>query len=162
LSDERTIRPATAEDAPAIAAIWNPVIRDSTITFTTEEKTPEAVANQIAEAPAFLVLETSSHVTGFATFGAFRKGPGYRHSAEHTIILAPETHGQGHAAALLAALEDQARNHDIHVLVAGISGENPRAIRFHAAQGYTETARMPEVGRKFGQWLDLVLMQKQL
>ena len=62
----------------------------------------------------------------------------------------------------MAALEDAARAEGVHVLIAGISSANPGAIVFHTALGFAEVGRMPEVGRKQGQWLDLVLMQKIL
>jgi phosphinothricin acetyltransferase len=62
----------------------------------------------------------------------------------------------------MTRLEEVARAADMHVLVAGVSGENLGAIAFHRAIGFAEVARMPEVGRKFGRWMDLVLLQKIL
>lgn len=62
----------------------------------------------------------------------------------------------------MQALEDKAREAQIHVLIASVSSANPAAIAFHAALGYQETARMPELGCKNGLWLDTVFMQKIL
>jgi phosphinothricin acetyltransferase len=47
-------------------------------------------------------------------------------------------------------------------MFAGVSGENPEGRAFHARLGYVETAILPQVGWKFGRWMDLVLMQKIL
>ena len=157
------VRPARRVDAAAICAIVNPIIRDTTITFTTEERVPGEVADEIdARLPAFLVAETGEGVIGYATFGAFRKGPGYAATREHSVHLAPGARGQGAGRALMAALEAVAVAQGVHVLVAGISGSNPGAVAFHARLGFAETGRMAQVGRKAGRWLDLVLMQKIL
>ena len=157
------VRPARRADAAAICAIVNPIIRDTTITFTTEERVPGEVADEIdARLPAFLVAETGEGVIGYATFGAFRKGPGYAATREHSVHLAPGARGQGAGRALMAALEAVAVAQGVHVLVAGISGSNPGAVAFHARLGFAETGRMAQVGRKAGRWLDLVLMQKIL
>jgi phosphinothricin acetyltransferase len=62
----------------------------------------------------------------------------------------------------MAALEREARAAGGHTMIGGVSTENPAGLAFHAALGYREAARLPEVGFKFGRWLDLVLMQKRL
>ena len=153
------IRLATAADAPALAALWNPWIRDTAITFTTTLKTPDDIARMIATRPAFF---TTDDVAGFATYDQFRSGVGYATCMEHTVILAPHAQGRGLGRALMTALEDHARSHGAHQMIAGISGENPAAMRFHASLGYSETARVTEAGFKFGRFMDLVLMRKFL
>ncbi|WP_209597850.1 GNAT family N-acetyltransferase [Ruegeria sp. HKCCSP351] len=157
------IRPATASDAPAIARITNAIIRDTLVTFTTDERSAAQIAEDIkARVPGYLVAEHDSHVIGFATYGPFRTGPGYAQTCEHTIQLLPDARGRGVGRALMSALQDIAQAQGVHVLVAGISSANPGAEAFHAALGYSKVGLMPEVGFKFGQRLDLVLMQKIL
>ncbi|WP_306005833.1 GNAT family N-acetyltransferase [Aquicoccus porphyridii] len=157
------IRPAAPGDAASIAAIWNHVIRDTTVTFTTEEKTEAGLIAMMAErAPGFIVAEEGGAITGFATYGPFRGGPGYAHTRELTIQLAPEGRGRGLGRALMSALEEAARRDGIHVLMAGISGANPGSVAFHARLGFETCGTLREVGHKWGQWLDLVLMQKIL
>ena len=158
-----TIRAARTADAAAIAAIWNAVIRDTLVTFTTREKTEALLSAHISErAGAFWVAEDRGRVAGFATYGPFRAGPGYAATAEHTVILAPDARGRGLGRALLQKAMDHAADHGIHVMVAGISSANPEAVAFHAAMGFARTGLMPQVGRKQGQWLDLIFMQKTL
>ncbi|APX21492.1 MAG: N-acetyltransferase [Rhodobacteraceae bacterium] len=155
------VRPARAEDAAPLVALWNPWIRDTAITFTTDEKTEAGLAADIAaRGPAFVVAEDGGALLGFATFFPFRAGPGYAWTKEHTVILAPEARGRGAGRALMAALEDEAQRQGVHALMAGISAENPAGVAFHAAIGFHEVARLPQVGRKFDRWMDLVLMQK--
>lgn len=161
------IRPARPEDIPALLAIWNPIIRETMVTFNNAEKSPADLAAMLAEKAAagqpFLVAEGSgAKVLGFATYGAFRAGPGYRFTAEHTIILAPAARGQGLGRALMAALEAEARAAGLHILVAGVSGGNDGAEDFHRAIGFHTIARLPGVGFKFGRFWDLILMQKAL
>ncbi|WP_235871403.1 GNAT family N-acetyltransferase [Shimia sediminis] len=157
------IRPAVDADALAIAAIWNSEIRQGVSTFNAVEKTTAEVQALIAaRAGAFFVAENDGQPLGFATYSQFRGGVGYAHSMEHTVYLAAAARGQGVGRKLMAHLEKAARNKGVHVLVAGIGGENTAAIAFHAALGYAETGRLPQVGRKFDRWMDLVLMQKIL
>ena len=156
------IRPATAADAPAIAAFWNPMIRNTVVTFNPVEKTPAEIATMIATREAFLVADDGGEILGFATYSQFRGGLGYAFAQEHTIILAPAGQGRGLGRALMDALADTARAHGHHILMAGVSGSNPAGIAFHAALGFAEVGRVAEAGWKFGRWHDLVLMQKML
>ena len=160
------VRKASTGDADAIARFWNPMIRDTHVTFARAEKSPREVAAMIANSEkighCFLVAEQAGRVVGFATYRQFRAGVGYAHTMENTIIIAPQTQGQGLGAELLGALEDNARDAGVHSMIAAISSQNPAGIAFHAALGYREVSVVPEAERKFDRWLDLHVLQKIL
>lgn len=157
------IRAAQCDDTPGILGIWNPIIRETTITFTNDEKTPRQIEELIKErGSAFLVGIIDGEIAGLASFGAFRSGPGYGATVEHTVLLAPAARGQGLGRRLMAVLQSHAKGSGAHVMVGGISAENQAGIAFHKAIGFDQTGYMPQVGRKFGRWQDLVLMQKTL
>ena len=157
------LRAATGADAEAVAAIWNREIREGVSTFTTLEKSVENVRVAIeAEGAVFFVAELNGAVAGFATYGPFRSGPGYARTVEHTVYLAKAARGQGAGRALVAALERAAKAAGHHVMVAGVGSENAAGITFHKSIGFQEVGRLPEVGRKFDRWMDLVLLQKML
>lgn len=155
------IRVATPGDHGAIAKIANQVIRETTISFNTIEKTVEDIADMAQSAP-LLVAADEVEVLGYATFGPFRAGTGYSHVAEHSIALASGARGQGLGRALLVALERAAVTQGVAIFVAGVSSSNTAGLTFHKRLGFQVTGTMPGVGRKFGQILDLVLMQKTL
>ncbi|MEM1074477.1 MAG: N-acetyltransferase family protein [Pseudomonadota bacterium] len=156
------IRAARPYDAEAIAGLWNRMIRDTLATFTTVEKRADDIAGQIETRPGQWWVAAEDDIFGFAAFGPFRDGPGYAATCEHTVIVSRSARGRGVGKALIEQLERAARDSGYHVIVAAISGTNSDAIAFHARLGFEQVARMPEVGRKWEQWLDLVLMQKIL
>ena len=156
------IRLATPSDAAEIAAIWNDAIRYTTITFNPVEKSPAEVATIIRDADTCYVFEDAGAVQGFARYFQFRGGEGYRHTAEHTIMLHADARGKGAGRALMQTICDAAKAADMHSIYAGVSAENAAAVAFHAKMGFTTAAILPEVGHKFGRWIDLVLMRKHL
>lgn len=156
------IRPAVKDDFPQIAKIWNQIIRDTAATFTNAEKEVAELVQANAAGRPFFVAEQNGKVVGFATYFPFRSGPGYARTKEHTIQLAPDARGKGFGRGLMEAVEEHARDAGVHTIWAGISSENPDGKAFHAALGYEEIAVLPEVGRKFGRWMDLILMRKVL
>jgi phosphinothricin acetyltransferase len=112
-----------------------------------------------------LVADSGGDVLGYAAYGDFRDSvarPGYRFVVEHSVHVARDHWGLGVGRALLEALIERACAAGIHVMVGAIDSSNVDSIAFHARLGFVETARMPEVGHKFGRWLDLVLMQRTL
>lgn len=160
------LRPAAATDAPAIAGLWNTIIRDTLVTFNPQQKTPAEVAALIADRQAaghcFDLAEDATGFLGFASYGQFRAGAGYARTMEHTVLLAPAARGRGVGRQLMARIEAHAAAGGVHSMIAGVSSGNPDGRAFHAALGYREVARLPQVGWKFDQWLDLVVMQKML
>lgn len=161
------IRPAVAGDAPAIAALMNHWIVETAVTFNPVPKTERDIHEMIAAKALaghgfFVATDADGVVTGQASYGQFRGGAGYRTCMEHSINLVPGHRGRGTGRALLAAVEDHARQAGAHQMIAGVSGENPDGQAFHSRMGYRVLAVVPEAGFKFGRFIDLVLMQKFL
>lgn len=157
------VRPAVGHDANCICGIWNPLIETTSTTFTTTLKTPIGIETDIiSRKGAYFVAEDQGQLIGFASYFDFRNGPGYARTKEHSINLSPDARGKGAGRALMQALEAHASANEIHSLWAGISSENPQGIAFHSKIGFSKIAQLPEVGFKFGRWMDLILMQKIL
>lgn len=162
------VRPALPDDLEAIGRLYNRLIATDTVTWRDEEASSAELAEwfdrQQAEGNPVLVAEEDLDVVGYVTWGGFRgvggQPNGYRHSKELTIHVDGAQHGRGVGRALIDALAAEAAVRDVHVLVAGVDAANEGSIRFHEALGFEEVARMPEVGRKFDRWLDLVLLQR--
>jgi phosphinothricin acetyltransferase len=163
------IRDATEADLQAITDIYNAWIPTHTITWTETLTTLEEriawFVRQRAEGLPILVADDAGQVAGFTAYEYFRgegKWPGYRHSMELSIHVREDHWGRGVGRALMDVLVARARAAGVHVLVAAIDSENEASIRFHERLGFVEVARMPEIGFKFGRWLDLVLVQRML
>lgn len=161
-----TIRPATPWDAQPIRALWNALIRDTDITFTSVEKTIEDVSAYLCDhaknGDPVLVAVHGTDVAGYASYHPFPRGDGYRTSREVTINLNPAFRFAGHGARLLEHLEAHAREQNVHCLIAGITATNAPSRRFFAKHGFKDAGVLPEIARKFDKWHDLVLMQKFL
>ena len=160
------IRDAIPADAAGIAAIYNDAVRHTTaILMDGEVDAASRVAWMQARAalgyPVLVAVE-GDRVLGYASFGDWRAFDGYRATVENSVYVAPEARGRGIARSLLEALIPRARDLHKHVIVAAITAENDASIRLHVKLGFIETARMREVGQKFGRWLDLVFMELRL
>ncbi len=160
------IRDATEADLPAILAITNQAIAETTAVWNNTPATLEARAAWLRDRRGrgfpVLVAEDAGEVLGFASFGDFRPFEGYLHTVEHSIYVAPGAQRRGIGAALLDALVARAAAMGKHVIVGGIEAGNGASLALHRRAGFVEVGRLPEVGRKFGRWLDLVFMQKML
>lgn len=163
------IRDALDTDMPPCRDIYNALVDSTTVAWTEQKQTLRERQSwfrrqQRAGYPV-LVAQDTIGVVGFASYGSFRgsgKWTGYRHTVEHTIHVDRGHWGQGVGRSLMDELTGRAHSDGVHVMVGAIDSDNIDSIRFHERLGFVETARMPEVGYKFGRWLDLVLMQRIL
>ncbi|HWX48905.1 MAG TPA: GNAT family N-acetyltransferase [Roseomonas sp.] len=164
-----TICPAGEGHLPGISAIFNEVVANSTAVYTEHQETPEQRRHwwQQRRLQGFPVLVAlglhENDVIGFASFAAFHGSwPGFRHTVEHSVHIRADMRGQGLGCALVTALEHEARRLGKHVMVASVDAANVPSLRMHEKLGFQRVAFMPQVGCKFGRWLDLVLLQKRL
>jgi L-amino acid N-acyltransferase len=166
-SSASTIRDAADADLPALRDLYNATILTTTGAWTDRLQTLRErrtwFRRQQRDEYPVLVAAVAGRVVGFTAYGSFRgsgKWPGYRHTVEHTIHVHEDYWGRGIGRLLLEALIERARADDVHVMVAAIDSANTESIAFHERLGFATVARMPEVGREFDRWLDLVLMQR--
>ncbi len=163
---ETTIRAATEEDLPAILEIYNDAVLHSTASYDLEPSTLEQRAAWLAarkrQGFPVLVAEVGGAVAAFGTYGTFREKPGYRHTVEHTVYVAPGYRRHGLGRALVAELVELARAQGKHAMVGAVDAENEGSLRFHLAMGFVEVGRFREVGHKFGRWLDLIFVERLL
>jgi phosphinothricin acetyltransferase len=161
------ITDATEADMDPVVEIYNSYLTTTTAAWserlqTVSERVEWFRAREAAGYPVLVAVDDEGLVVGFASYGPFRGAgmwPGYVHTAELTIFVVERLLGTGVGHQLMSALVERARASDLHVLVAGIDGDNRGSILFHERWGFVEVGRMPEVGRKWDRWLDLVLMQ---
>lgn len=160
------IRPATEADLPAILAIHNDAITHSTAIWTLKAADLESrrllLRDREARGYPFLVGILAGELVGYASFGDFRQGEGYRYTVEHSIYVRSSHRGQGVGKPLMSALIVAARELGKRVMMAGIEASNLASIRLHQGVGFIETGRLQQVGYKFDRWLDLIFMQKFL
>lgn len=160
------IRPAGEGDLPAILAIYNDAVVNTTAIWNDDtvdlDNRRAWFAARAAQSYPVLVAEERGRVLGYGSYGDFRPFQGYRFTVENSVYVAAEARGKGAGAALLAALVDHAAAAGKHVMIAAITAGNEASVRLHARQGFVETARLGEVGFKFGRFLDLVLMERRL
>jgi phosphinothricin acetyltransferase len=163
------IREATAADVAAINAIYNATVLTTTVQWT-EELEPVGVRQQwfdeqVAAGNPVLVADDAGVVIGYASYGDFRdskKWPGYRFTAEHSVHVGEDRHGQGVGRALMEVLLARAMEAGKHVMIAAVDAGNPGSIEFHQRLGFVEVGRLPEVGWKFGRWLEVVFLARPL
>jgi L-amino acid N-acyltransferase YncA len=159
------VRPATANDAVAIASLLNAFLATTTIEWTDTPQSTESVLVWLDDHETVLIAEEADEVVGVAAFGWFRdvvKRPGYRFTVEHTIHVREDHWGSGLGRELMHALIDVARKSGKHTMIGAVDSANEASIRFHERLGFDEVGRLPEIGSKFGRWCDLVLLQLHL
>lgn len=149
-----------------MAAILNKEIRETTATWTTVERSPRAMRrwwmDLRRDGYPTLVAARGDRLLGYASYGRFRTWPGYWRTAENTVYVHGDARGMGVGRGLLTALCARAKYQGLSNLVGVIGADRAGSLALHAACGYVEVGRLPAVGAKFGEPLDMVMMQKAL
>lgn len=158
------IEEATEASVPAITAIYNEAVRSTTAVWNSStvdeaDRLRWLEAHRAADHPVLVALDDAEEVVGYATFGDWRAWEGYRYTVEHSVYVRGDQRGRGVGEQLLVALIGRARALGKHVLVAGVEAGNAASIGLHEKLGFRRVGYLPQVGRKFERWLDLVFLQ---
>jgi L-amino acid N-acyltransferase YncA len=161
------IRPAAAADLPAITDIYEHAVLYGTATF---ELIPPDLAEMTRRFGVltdggfpYFVAVLDGRVVGYAYAGAYRPRPAYRFTVENSVYLDPGIHRRGIGLQLLQRLiaESEARGYRQMIAVIGDSA-NAGSIGVHTKCRFQMIGTHPDVGFKFGRWLDTVMMQRAL
>ena len=161
------LRPSIEADLPAIQAIYAHAVQHGTGTFETDAPDVAEIGRRRTEVLGrglpFLVAEVDGEVVGYAYANYFRPRMAYRYCLEDSIYLARDVQGKGLGKLLLAELIARCEAAGGRQMLAVIGDtENKGSIGLHAALGFEHTGVLKASGWKFGRWLDVVLMQRQL
>ena len=161
------IRPATAGDAEALAAIYGHHVVHGVGTFEEAPPSPEEMAVRLAAVQArglpYLVAEEDGAVVALAYAGPFRLRAAYHYTVEDSVYVAPGHQGRGLGKRVLAEVIQACEALGLRQMVAliGDSG-NAGSVGVHMALGFRHQGVMQGVGYKAGRWLDVVIMQLDL
>jgi phosphinothricin acetyltransferase len=163
---EARVRPYEAADAEPARAIYNAAVRDSTASWDWDPLDQAAWAawagRHAGPGRALLVADWAGVVVGFAGYGPFRAKAGYAGTVEDSVYLRADARGQGVGGRLLEALIARAQADGLHIMAAALSSDNAASQALHARHGFVIAGVLPEVGQKFGRWLDLTVMVRRL
>jgi L-amino acid N-acyltransferase len=161
-----SLRPATPADAEQIRAIYNHEVTHTVATF---DLVPRSLQDQrewlAARSGAFTTIvavdadDALGEVVGFGALSPYKERPGYRTSVENSVYVRRDRHGERIGSTILTSLLDTAAASGFHAVFARISGEGDGSIALHRSCGFQVVGVEREVGRKFGRWLDVVVMQ---
>jgi L-amino acid N-acyltransferase len=163
-----TLAPCTeATHAGAILDILNHAIVTSTALYDYQPRTLANMTSWFAvkragDFPVIGAFNDAGTLMGFASYGAFRAFPAYKYTVEHSVYVHHSQRGQGLGKTLMNAVIAAALQQGKHVMVGAIDAANEASLKLHADLGFERVGTMPQVGFKFGRWLDLALVQRVL
>ena len=159
------VRLARPTDAEATRAIYNAEVTTTTVTF---DLVPRSLEDQLAwieshaGAHPAVVATDGGEVVGFGSLSQYRNRPAYSTTVEDSVYVRADRRGQGYGGAILAELVALATVHGFHSVIGRIVGGHEASIGLHRSCAFDLVGVEREVGRKFGRWLDVVVMQRLL
>ena len=167
MTTDPAVRPATPDDLDAVAAIFAYYVTDTVITFDERPPTPADWRRRLDDLTAqglpLLVAGVDGQVVGYAYASPWRPKPGYRHTVEDSVYLAPGWSGHGLGSALLRSVLDACCRAGVRQIIAVIADTGSDAsTALHRRLGFSHVGRLTAVGHKHGRWIDTILMQRSL
>ncbi len=163
--DDVVVRLAALDDAESIRRIYNYEVEHTTHTFDLVPRTLDeqrAWLRERAGALGVLVAELDGRVVGFSSLSEYRPRAAYRTSVESSVYVDEAVRGRGVGRRLMRELVDLAQSRGFHTMIARVAGGHEASVLLHEAAGFTVVGTEKEVGRKFGGWLDVIVMQRML
>jgi phosphinothricin acetyltransferase len=155
----------TKGDAAEICVIYNHYVETGFISFETESVSESEMASRIQNISStypYLVYEEQGKVLAYAYANLWKARAAYKHSLETTIYASPDIMLKGVGRALYQGIFDALDRNTVHTLMAVIALPNEASVGFHEKMGYEKAGHFKEVGKKFGDWIDVGYWQKMM
>ncbi len=165
---EHPIVPCSFErHAAAILDILNDAIVHTTALYDYQPRQMQQMVSwfEAKRAGGFPVLgieDAQGRLLAFGSYGSFRAFPAFKYTVEHSVYVHRDHRGQGLGERIMQALIRAARQNNLHVLMGAIDASNAGSIALHERLGFVHVGTLPQVGFKFGRWLDLAFYQLTL
>ncbi|WP_115720242.1 arsinothricin resistance N-acetyltransferase ArsN1 family B [Gallaecimonas mangrovi] len=160
------IRPAQADDANAIADIYNHYILNTGVSFEETPVSGEEMAKRIAKVQGgglpWLVACQHNQVLGYSYATPWKERSAYRFSVESTVYVKQGEVGQGLGKGLYLAVIEALKETEVRNVLGGISLPNAASVALHEKLGFTKVAQLNNIGYKQGQWLSVGYWQLSL
>lgn len=153
-----------AQHAQAILDIFNEAILTSTALYDYQARPlasmePWFAGKEKGDFPVIGIEDDAGHLMAFGSYGAFRVYPAYKYTVEHSVYVHKDHRGKSLGVAIMQALVVAARQRGVHAMVGAIDASNAASIALHERLGFKPVGMLPQVGFKFGRWLDLAFYQ---
>lgn len=150
--------------AQAILDIFNEAIETSTALYDYHPRPLASMESWFAtkdkgDFPVLGFEDEAGTLLAFGSYGTFRAWPAYKYSVEHSVYVHKDHRGKGLGVRVMQSLIEEARQRDVHAMIGGIDASNAGSIALHERLGFRHVGTLPQVGFKFGRWLDLAFYQ---
>jgi L-amino acid N-acyltransferase len=164
MTQHRLVQCTHSRHAQAILEVFNEAILASTALYDYQPRPlasmePWFAAKDKGNFPVLGVEDETGTLLAFGSYGTFRAWPAYKYSVEHSVYAHKDHRGQGLGLKVMQALIEAARQRDVHAMMGGIDTTNAGSIALHERLGFKHVGTLPQVGFKFGRWLDLAFYQ---
>lgn len=164
MSEHAIVQCTLERHGAAILEIFNDAIEHSTALFDYQPRTMQTMTSwfEVKRAGGYPVIGIENDegaLMAFGSYGAFRPFPANKYTVEHSVYVNEKHRGKGLGLVVMHEIIAAARRNNLHALIGGITTTNVASIALHEKLGFKHVGTLPEVGFKFGGWLDLSFYQ---